>query len=194
MAEQILLVVRGAVAISCGAAGVVALVTWLGRRGTISPFGPVARGVRSLSGWAVRPVEHRVTRLGGNPQQAPYWLLGAAVLGGLVLISVTASVLGYAASVSWAFRSGPRGILAFVAASACDLLALALFVRVIGSWFGIGRYTPWMRPVYTVTDWLVRPIQRLLPATGMFDFSPMVAWLVVAYVLRPLLLRIILGA
>ena len=194
MADLILLVVRGAVALSCGAAGVVALIHWLGRRGTLNPFGALPRGVRSLSGWAVRPVEHRVVRLGGNPQQAPYWLLGVAVLGGLVLISVTETILGYVASVSGAFRSGPRGVLAFAAASACDLLALALFVRVIGSWFGIGRYTSWMRPIYTATDWLVRPIQRLLPATGMFDFSPMVAWIVIAYIIRPLLLRLILGA
>lgn len=194
MADLILPVVRGAVALGCGAAGVVALVTWLGRRGTINPFGALARGVRSASGWAVHPVERRVTRLGGNPQQAPYWLLGVAVVGGLVLISTTQWTIGYAASVSWALRSGPRGVLAFLVASACDLLALALFVRVIGSWFGIGRYTPWMRPLCTATDWLVRPIQRLLPATGMFDFSPMVAWLVVAYLLRPLLLRLVLGA
>lgn len=189
MAELILLVVRGAVALGCGAAGIVALVTWLGRRGTLNPFGALARGVRSSSAWAVRPLEHRVARLGGNPQNAPYWLLGVAVVGGLILISMTQWVIGYTTTASWAVRSGPRGILAFLVASTCDLLALALFVRVIGSWFGIGRYTPWMRPVYTMTDWLVLPIQRRLPATGMIDFSPMVAWLVVI-VARTLLLRL----
>lgn len=190
MAELILLVVRGAVALGCGAAGVVALVTWLGRQGTISPFGALPRGVRSASGWAIRPVEHRIVRLGGNPQQAPYWLLGLAVVGGLVLISMTQWSIGYAASVSGAFQNGPRGILLFVVATACDLLTLALFVRVIGSWFGIGRYTPWMRPVYLATDWLVRPVQRILPATGMIDFSPMVAYIIVVLV-KNVLFRII---
>jgi YggT family protein len=193
VAELILLVVRGAVALCCGAAGIVALVTWLGRQGTINPFGAFPRWVRSASAWAVRPMEHRVTRLGGNPQHAPYWLLGFAVVGGLVLISTTQWVIGYAASVSWAFRNGPRGILAFAVASACDLFAVALFVRVIGSWFGIGRYTPWMRPVYTLTDWAVLPIQRLLPKTGMIDFSPMVAWILVVYIVRPILLGLIAG-
>ena len=193
MAELILLVVRGAVALGCGAAGIVALVTWLGRQGTLNPFGAVARGVRSASAWAVRPMEHRVARLGGNPQQAPYWLLALAVIGGLVLISMTQWLIGYSASVSWAFRNGPRGILAFAVASACDLFAIALFVRVIGSWFGIGRYTRWMRPVYTLTDWAVLPIQRLLPKTGMIDFSPMVAWILVVYIIRPILLGLIAG-
>ena len=188
MAEPILLVVRGAVALGCGAAGIVALVTWLGRRGTLNPFGTLARTTRSASSWAVRPLEHRVVRLGGNPQHAPYWLLGAAVVGGLVLISTTQWLIGYAVAVTGAFETGPRGILRFVIISAGDLLALLLLVRVIGSWFGVGRYTRWMRPVYTLTDWLVLPIQRRMPATGMIDLSPMVAWIVVVLA-EKLLLR-----
>ena len=187
MAELILLVVRGAVALGCGAAGIVALVTWLGRQGTINPFGAPARWVRSVSAWAVRPMEHRVTRLGGNPQHAPYWLLGFAVVGGLVLISTTQWIIGYAFAVTGAFQGGSRGILQFIVTSAGDLLALLLIVRVIGSWFGIGRYTRWMRPVYSLTDWLVLPIQRMMPATGMLDFSPMVAWIVVVVVENVLL-------
>jgi YggT family protein len=190
VAELLLLIVRGAVALSCGAAGVVALTHWLLRRGTLSPFGGWARLVRGASGTVVKATEGQVLRRGGNPQDAPYWLLGVAVLGGLILTGMTQWIIGYLQSVSWAVHNGPRGVLLFVVTSACDLLALALFVRVIGSWFGIGRYTPWMRPVYSVTDWLVLPIQRRLPATGMLDFSPMVAWLVVV-VVRAFLVRIL---
>jgi YggT family protein len=29
-----------------------------------------------------------------------------------------------------------------------------------------------------LTDWLIRPIRRILPPFGMLDFSPLVAWLV----------------
>ena len=190
MADLILLVVRGAGALSCGAAGVVALTHWLVRRGTLSRFGGWARLVRGASGGTVKAMEGLVLRRGGNPQDAPYWVLGLAVIGGLILISAVQWVLGYLASVSWAVRSGPRGIFTFVVLSACDLLALAIFVRVIGSWFGIGRYTPWMRPFYTVTDWLIEPIRRRLPPMGMIDFSPMVAWLAVI-IARAILARIV---
>lgn len=190
MADVVLLIVRGAVALSCGAAGVVALTHWLIRRGTVSPFGGWARLVRAGSSGVIRPMERRLVARGGNPQDAPYWVLGLAVVGGLILISIVQWVIGYLTSVTWAVRSGPRGIFAFLVLSGCDLLALAIFVRVIGSWFGIGRYTPWMRPFYTVTDWLITPIQRHLPPSGMIDFSPMVAWLVVI-VARALLLRIL---
>jgi uncharacterized protein YggT (Ycf19 family) len=35
-----------------------------------------------------------------------------------------------------------------------------------------------MRPLVLLSDWIIQPIRRMLPATGMIDFSPMVAWLV----------------
>lgn len=191
MAESILLVVRGAVALSCGAAGIVALTHWLVRRGTLSRFDRWARLVRDASGGPVRLVERQLVRRGGNPQEAPYWLLGLTVVGGLVVISFTQWILGYLWATRAALSAGPRGTLAFVATTACDLLGLALLVRAIGSWFGVGRWTPWMRPLYLVTDWLVLPLQRVVPPIGMFDVTPMVAWLIVTIGLRWLLLRII---
>ena len=191
MAESVLLIVRGAVALCCGAAGVVALTHWLTRRGTLSPFGGWARAIRGASGGAVRPVERQLVRRGGNPQEAPYWLLGVAVIGGLVLVSFVQWILGYLGETTAAFLTGPREAITFVVATACDLLGLALLVRAIGSWFGIGRWTPWMRPVYLLTDWMVVPLGRVIPPVGMFDVTPMVAWLLLTLVLRPLLLALI---
>jgi YggT family protein len=63
------------------------------------------------------------------------------------------------------------------------VLMAAIFIRVIGSWIGIGPYNRWMRPMYALTNWLIDPIRRILPPMGMIDFSPMVAWLVL-YVVR----------
>lgn len=190
MADLLLLIVRGAVALSCGAAGVVALTHWLVRRGTLSPFGAWPRLVRGAADLVVRPMEHRLVARGGNPQQAPYWVLGIAVVGGLVLISLLQWLIGYGSAVGYAARGGPRGMMVFLVAAACDLLTLALFIRVIGSWFGIGRWTPWMRPFHVVTDWLIRPLQRIIPPIGMIDFTPIVAYLLIA-LLKPFLLRLI---
>lgn len=191
MAELLLTVVRGAVALGCGAAAVVALTHWLVRRGTLSPFGVVPRTVRRLAGPVVRATETRVIARGGNPQDAPYWLLAALVLGGLALLSLTQWVLGYLWSARGAYGGGPRGVLRFVLLSACDLVSFALLVRVIGSWFGIGRWTRWMRPAYLVTDWLVTPLGRVIPPFGMFDVTPVVAMLIVWFVRNGILLRIL---
>jgi YggT family protein len=70
------------------------------------------------------------------------------------------------------------------------VLFIALVVRVLGVWFGAFRYSRWMRPAYALTDWLVEPLRRMLPPFGMFDMSPLVAWLVL-WVIQGLLLSLI---
>jgi YggT family protein len=73
---------------------------------------------------------------------------------------------------------------------AFSLVMASIFIRVIVSWFGVSEYRPWMRPLVFMTDWIVRPIRRILPPAGMIDFSPMVAWLVL-WVVRGVVLGIL---
>src|SRR5437899_3163904 len=88
-------------------------------------------------------------------------------------------------------RRGPRAVLAFLIGALYSVLFAALLLRVIGSWFGLFRYSRWMRPAYALTDWLVEPIRRLLPPMGALDWSPLVAWLVL-WLLKQLLLNVVL--
>ena len=158
-------------------ASVVALTHWAVRRRKIGPFGPWPRLVRRLSDPVLLPLERRVIRFGGSPQDAPLWLLGIVIVGGLVLVSVTNWILAMTGTLgpwpmppprldppgrSWAFTSS----------------WLAIFVRVIASWFGVSEFRAWMRPLVLLSDWIIRPTRRMLPASGMIDFSPMVAWLI----------------
>jgi YggT family protein len=188
VAELILDVVRGAVALSCGAFAIVAATHWLVRRGTLQPFHPWTRAVRSASGPLLRPVATTVVRRGGNPQDAAYWLLAAAVAAGLVLVYTLEWLIRYGQATASAFSAGPRGIIVFLLASAFDLVILALLVRVIGSWFGIGRWTPWMRPFHLATEWIVRPLQRVIPPVGGFDISPLAAWFILIFTRRVVLI------
>ena len=66
----------------------------------------------------------------------------------------------------------------------------AILIRVIASWLGIGPYRGGCDRSYALTSWLIEPIRRILPPMGMFDFSPMVAWLVL-YVVRGFVLGMI---
>jgi uncharacterized protein YggT (Ycf19 family) len=56
-------------------------------------------------------------------------------------------------------------------------LQIALIVRVVSSWLGLGAFSPWVRWAYPVTEWFLRPLRRVIPPMGMFDVSPIVAWL-----------------
>ena len=80
--------------------------------------------------------------------------------------------------MSFAASQGGVGLAALIVESAFEVLKLALIVRVIVSWIGM-RYSWWARLAYTLTDWLVKPIARVLPPFGMMDFSPLAAYLVI---------------
>ena len=62
-------------------------------------------------------------------------------------------------------------------------LIIALFGRVLLSWFQVGPQSP-LYPVvaiiYQVTEPILAPIRRVLPRFGMLDFSPMVALLILS--------------
>ncbi|MGH7581515.1 MAG: YggT family protein [Gemmatimonadales bacterium] len=181
---------RGIVVVALVYASIVALTHWAVRRRKIGPFGVWPRMVRRVSDPVLVPLERRVIRFGGSPQDAPLWLLGIVIVGGLLLVSLANWLLGMAGSFTAMTSAGPREWLRFVVSWAFTLVMASIFIRVIASWFGIGPYRRWMRPFVLLTDWIVEPIRRVLPPMGMIDFSPMVAWLVL-WVARGLVLGMI---
>ena len=171
---------------------VVALTHWAVRSNRLQPFGAWPRFVRGWSDPMLLPIERRLARAGGNPQSAPTWLVGLAVLGGLALISLVRWLLGFILGMLSLARN-PSGILLPTLVSyTFSLLIGALMIRVIGSWFGIGPHTRGMRIIYVLTDWLVEPLQRVLPTMGPFDLSPLVAYFVLSFT-RTLVLRAFWG-
>jgi YggT family protein len=171
-------------------ATVVALTHWAIRTRRINPFGAWPRLVRRVSDPVLLRLERRVIAAGGSPQSAPLWLLGIVVAGGLVLMSLTAWLIDAVVRLSWMAQSGPRMWLESLVSFAFTVVMAAILIRVIASWFGIGPYRRWMRPIVALTSWIIDPIRRILPPLGMFDFSPMVAWLVL-YVVRGFVLSLI---
>lgn len=185
-----LTLVRDAVFAAFCLAGAVATGSWLVRTRKISPFSPVGRFLKKASDPVLAPVETRVVRLGGLPSHAGWWLVVGTAIGGLLLIWLTRTAIDVGYEVRDAMRGGVTDILALLVNWAYDVLFLALIVRVVGSWIGAFRYSRWARPAYLITDWLVEPIRKVLPPFSGFDFSPLVAWLVLL-VIRAVLLTVV---
>lgn len=74
-----------------------------------------------------------------------------------------------------------------------QLLVTALFIIVTGriliSWINPRFEGPVARFLFETTEPLLSPIRRILPQSGMMDFSPMVLGMVLLIVMRVLLLR-----
>jgi YggT family protein len=183
-------IVRSIVILALAYASLVALTHWAVRSRRINPFGAWSRFMRRVSDPVLQPMERRVISAGGNPQNAPLWLLAVVIAGGLVLMSLTGWVIDSLARLSWMAQSGPRFWLQTLVSLLFTVLMTAILIRVIASWFGIGPYRRWMRPIMALTSWLIDPIRRILPPFGMLDFSPMVAWLVL-YLVRGFVLGLL---
>jgi YggT family protein len=169
-------VTRGLVVVVFTYAVIVALTHWAVRSRRLNPFGALPRLVRRISEPVLLPLERRIVRAGGSPQDAPFWLLGIAVVGGLVLITLVRWLIGTAYEISALASAEPRVWLIEIISWTFRILMVALLVRVIGSWFGVSPYNRWMRPFVLLTDWLLEPLRRILPPFGPLDLSPMVAY------------------
>jgi YggT family protein len=158
-----------------GAAGLAVLSAAVRAR-RLSPFGGAGRFVRGTVDPLFAPMERRVVSAGGNPAHAPWWTVAAVVVGGLVLLSLLGFVRNEVLRAAFAARSGPGGLAALVVSWTFAALRLAVLVRVLGSWFRQGRWSPWTRWAYRLTDWFMEPLARVIPTIGMFDITPIVAY------------------
>lgn len=158
---------------------VIALVYWAAREGKISAYGWIARMTRKLFDPIVRPLERRVVRWGGNPQDAPLWLIGIVMVLGILLLALIRWTAGAALHLAALTHAGPREWIESVIGVVYYVLMLALLVRVFGPWLGMGRYHRLARYAYRLTDWFVEPIRRAIPAFRFLDLSLLIALIAV---------------
>ncbi len=161
---------------------VVAAIDWLVRTRRIHPFGPIARFFRASVDPLIAPIERRVVRAGGSPASAPWWALGAVIVGGIALLSALDYLRDLVRDLLVASVGGPSHVVRVLVAWTFVVLQVALVVRVIGSWVRISPYSPWIRWSYALTEWLLRPLRQLIPPIGTIDVTPIVAYFVLSLV------------
>lgn len=180
-------IVFGLVALSA----LIALGSWLIRTRRVSPFSALGRMLRTLTEPIMRPMERRLVRMGGNPTHAGGWLVILTAVAGILLVSLAGWLYTTFLVANAAATAGPRQTFILIADLLYRILFVALIVRVIAAWFGMFRYSRWIRPAYILTDWLVEPIRRVVPPMSGWDLSPIVAVIVLS-LLRRLLLAALL--
>ena len=159
-------------AIVCG-------VDWAVRTRRISPFSRVARFFRGSIDPVFAPIERRIVRGGGVPSNAPWWALAAVIVGGIIVIWLLGFVRVQVESAALAAGAGARGVLRLVVGWIFGILQIALFARVISSWFRTSPSRWWVRWSYALTEPLLRPLRQLIPPVGgILDLTPLVAYFI----------------
>ncbi len=74
--------------------------------------------------------------------------------------------------------------VAFIFSTFITILMFCIIGRSLLTWFPIGQNHPVVRILNQVTDPLLQPVRRIMPQTGMIDFSGMIVIFVLFLMLR----------
>ncbi len=167
------------------------LMNWM----DVNPFTWAAITVRRLSDPLINPVRRGLVNFGVQAKYASLVTILLVILVGYFIIMLTTSVLDTVTGVLFAATAGRAGaivaIIGYVIYGLLALYSLMIFIRIIFSWGMVGLRNRVMRFLVKVTDPLLVPLRRMVPTVGMFDISPIVAfiiiWLFQAAVARTLL-------
>lgn len=179
-------ILRAVIVTAFAFGGLVALTHWAVRSHRLQPFGAWPRLIRRVSDPVVVPLERKVVRFGGNPQDAPFWLMAVIVVAGLLLLGLFRWVVGIVLGLGALAGGGPGAWLAAIVRLVFSAMQIALFVRVIASWIGLS-HARWMRLVRLLTDWIVIPLRRIVPPLGPIDITPLVAYFILVIAERAIL-------
>ena len=128
---------------------------------------PLAQGILRITSPLVIPVRRIVPSFGR--------LDTATILVAFVVQYLTIVLLLLILKTSAGM--GPIAVTALVKLTVLSvyLFVYAIFIRIILSWISPGSYNPATTIITTLTEPVLRPIRRLIPAMGGFDISPIFA-------------------
>jgi YggT family protein len=156
-------------------AGVAAL-DWGVRTRRINPFSGVARFMRGRVDPRIAGVERQVARVGGHASATPWWALVAYVVCAALLLAALDMIASLLREATLASELGSQGLVVLVVRWTFAFLRLALLVRVIASWFPRLAARRWVSWSFGATEWMLRPLRRVIPSFGVMDITPIVAY------------------
>lgn len=128
---------------------------------------PLAQGILRFTSPVVIPVRRIVPSFGR--------LDTATVLVAFIIQYLTVLLLLLIMGQSAGIAEITLTSLVKLAVLSINLFVYAIFVRIILSWISPGNYNPATAIITTLTEPVLRPFRRFIPAIGGFDISPIFA-------------------
>lgn len=157
---------------------VIAAADWGARTRRLNPFGGISRFLRGSIDTRLAGIERQVVRAGGQPSTTPWWALIAFIVLALLLLAAVDMLSGIVREVAYAVDTGGSGYLYLLIRWAFAFLRLALLIRVLSSWFPRAAGSRWLHWSFAATEWMLRPLRRVIPSLGMVDITPIVAYFI----------------
>ena len=147
-----------------------------------NPFSWSAVTLRRSTEPILSPTRAMLRGFGLDSKVAPFIAVILVIVAGYMVIQVAGSVLNTIAGVIYAVSSrqlgAPVAIAGYLLFGFLGLYILAIFIRIILSFVAVGYGNRLMRFLYLITEPLLGPLRRTIPPVGMFDVSPIVAFVI----------------
>jgi YggT family protein len=146
----------------------------------LNPFTWSALTIRRLTEPLIGPIRRGLIRFQVDPKYAPLVLILIIVLLGWFTLQVLSTVVNTLIGVWLSAGSGAVApLIGYLLYGLLSLYSLMIFVRIILSWGMFGYGSRFMRFLINATEPLLAPLRRTIPPVGMFDISPIVAFVIV---------------
>jgi YggT family protein len=147
-----------------------------------NPFSWSAVSLRRSTEPILSPTRAMLRGFGLDSKVAPFIAVILVIVAGYMVIQVAGSVLNTIAGIIHAVSSrqlgAPVAIAGYLLFGFLGLYILAIFIRIILSFVAVGYGNSLMRFLYLITEPLLGPLRRTIPPVGMFDISPIVAFVI----------------
>jgi YggT family protein len=156
------------------------LVRFIMNLADVNPFSRLAMNIRRLTDPMVNPIKRGLLAFGGEPKLAPLIVILIAILLGYFTISLIDAILFTIRGALVAISYGSIvGVVGYILYGLLQIYSLLILIRIVFSWGSVSYSNPIMKFLVRVTDPLLVPLRRVIPPLGMFDISPIVAFLII---------------
>jgi YggT family protein len=145
----------------------------------LNPFGWIARTTRTLADPLIAPIRRGMIGFGVDPKYSPLVTILIVILLGWFVLRLAGSIANTVCGVFLALdNQAPVPVFGYVLYGLIDFYGLLIFIRIIFSWAMVSYSNRVMRLLVDATEPLLGPLRRIVPRLGMFDISPIVAFII----------------
>ena len=160
----------------------------------LNPFAWTSRTVRRLTDWLVIPVRGGLRNVGADPKFAPLVVILISILLGFFLAwlaqTIFVTVIGV---IDSALRGAIIPLFGWIIYGLLSVYLLLISMRVVFGWAQLSYSNRLMRFLINATEPLLGPLRRMIPPLGMFDLSPIVAGLLIWFLLSAVSVTLLSG-
>lgn len=131
-------------------------------------FNPIYRKIRELTEPVVLPVRNVLRKMkvktSFDPSSATTGLIISLIAGILLVRDFGLALIA--------------GFLVIFLGTWLNVFVYSILLGVIASWLQAPQKTPAMQIVYAIEGIIIAPLRKFIPPIGMFDFTPMVALMI----------------